>query len=65
MIGIAVVLYLLACLLCGVMGRNTTIGFIGHFLLAVAITPLLDFIIQAVGRPNARLREKLSKLRVR
>lgn len=54
-----VTLYLLACLVCGVMGRNTTIGFIGHFLLALFLTPLVNFLIQAVGRPGAREREKM------
>lgn len=53
-----VTLYLAACLVCAVMGRNTTIGFIGHFLLAFFLTPLVDFVIQAVGRPSAREREK-------
>ncbi len=54
-----VTLYLLACLVCGVMGRNTTIGFIGHFLLALFLTPLVNFLIQAVCRPGAREREKM------
>jgi hypothetical protein len=36
------------------MGRKTTFGFTGHFLLALFLTPLLDFLIQTVGRPSAR-----------
>lgn len=60
-----VTLYLLACLVCGVMGRNTTIGFIGHFLLAIFLTPLVNFVIQAVGRPSAREREKMLTTRPR
>ncbi|MDQ2102297.1 hypothetical protein [Azospirillum isscasi] len=55
---ILVTLYLLACLVCGIMGRNTTIGFIGHFLLAFFLTPPVNFLVQAVGRPSAREREK-------
>ncbi|MEA1673604.1 hypothetical protein [Nitrospirillum sp. BR 11163] len=54
-----IVIYLLACILCGVMGRNTTIGFMGHFLLALILTPLLNFLIQAVGRQSSRVRDHL------
>jgi len=52
-------LYLMGCLVCGVMGRNTTFGFMGHFLLALLLTPLIDFVILAVGRPSVRMVEKL------
>ena len=54
-----VLLYLLGCVTCGIMGRNTTFGFMGHFLLALILTPLVDFVIQAVGRPSARMVEKM------
>lgn len=53
MLMIVIVLYGLACLLCGFMGRKTAFGFIGHFLLAVFITPLLSFAIQAISRPGS------------
>lgn len=56
---INLVLYIAACALCGIMGRNTTVGFIGHFFVALLLTPLVDFIIQLLGRPSALLREKL------
>lgn len=52
-------LYLMGCLVCGIMGRNTTFGFMGHFLLALLLTPLVDFVVQAVGRPSVRMVEKL------
>lgn len=58
-------LYLVACLVCAVMGRNTTIGFIGHFLLAFFLTPPVNFVIQAVGRPSTREREKMLTTRPR
>jgi hypothetical protein len=48
---LVILLYGLACILCGFMGRKTTLGFIGHFLLAIFITPVLSFGIQAVSRP--------------
>ncbi|WP_200475334.1 hypothetical protein [Azospirillum argentinense] len=47
------------------MGRNTTIGFIGHFLLALFLTPPVNFVIQAVGRPSTREREKMLTTRPR
>jgi hypothetical protein len=53
------VLYLAGCVVCGIMGRNTTFGFMGHFLLSLIFTPLIDFIIQALGRPSARMLEKI------
>lgn len=55
------VLYLLACAVCGLMGRNTAWGFIGHFLLALAITPIGDFLVQLAGRPSRALRDQLAR----
>lgn len=63
MITAAFSLYLLGCVVCGIMGRNTVFGFVGHFIVAALITPLGDFVIQAISRPTERLREKLAKLR--
>jgi hypothetical protein len=60
---IVLVLYAAACAVCGVMGRNTTAGFLGHFVMALFLTPPVDFVIQVVGRPNARLRDKLQALK--
>jgi hypothetical protein len=62
MLSLFLAIYLLACAVCGVMGRNTTFGFVGHFLVAFFLTPVLDFIILAVARPNARQREKLLEM---
>jgi hypothetical protein len=60
---IALALYVIACAVCGIMGRNTTIGFLGHFLLAFILTPLIDFIAQAVGRQSAQVRDELKASR--
>lgn len=49
-------LYVLSCAICGFMGRKTSFGFIGHFLLAIFITPLLSFIIQAITRPGSHFK---------
>lgn len=47
---ILVGLYVVAAIICGLMGRRTTIGFIGHVILALVLTPLGDWLIQVVGR---------------
>lgn len=52
MVSIVFALYLVACVVCGLMGRRTTIGFMGHFLLAFFFSPVLDFIVLAIGRPS-------------
>ena len=54
MLPILIILYLLGCLTCAVMGRKTTFGFVGHLWLAILLTPILAFAVQAVGR-QARL----------
>jgi uncharacterized membrane protein YhdT len=56
-------LYLSSCCVTGFMGRNTVFGFAGHFFLSVLITPLLDFLIQAIGRPNQDMRRKIEKIK--
>lgn len=43
-------IYLAACGVCGFMGRNSFIGFMGHFMLAIFLSPLVDFLLQVVGR---------------
>lgn len=58
---ILVFLYLTLCALCGLLGRHTAFGFLGHFLLALVITPVGDFLIQMVARPSRELRRKLEK----
>lgn len=65
MLFLFLILYLLGCATCGIMGRNTTVGFMGHFLLALILTPLLDFVIQAVGRPSIRIVEKILAAKAR
>ena len=59
---ILIVIYLLACIVCGMLGRRTSFGFLGHFLLAIVITPIGDFLVQIVARPSRELREQLKDL---
>ena len=62
MIVVLIILYVLASGLTGFMGRHTTIGFVGHFFLSLLITPILDFIILVITRPNREIRRKLEEL---
>jgi hypothetical protein len=59
---ILVTLYLLGCTVCGIMGRNTAWGFLGHFFLSIVLTPIGDLFIQLAGRPSREIREKINKL---
>lgn len=59
---IVIVLYLLACAVTGLMGRKTTIGFLGHFFLSILVTPIIDFLIQVIARPNRDVRKKLEEI---
>lgn len=59
---IIIILYLLAAVVCGLLGRRTSFGFLGHFILAVVITPIGDFLVQVVARPSREIREKINDL---
>ena len=47
---IAVVLYLIFCLLAGLAGSQRRMGFIGTFLLSLVITPLLVLVLLILTR---------------
>ncbi|MEQ8287942.1 hypothetical protein [Thalassospira sp.] len=57
-----IILYLLAAVVCGLLGRKTSFGFLGHFILAIVITPIGDFLVQIVARPSRDVREKIKDL---
>lgn len=59
---LVIILYVLACVVTGIMGRKTVIGFLGHFFLSILITPILDFLIQVIARPNRDIRRKLEEI---
>jgi hypothetical protein len=46
-------IYLLLCLVAGIIGSNRTIGFWGFFLLSLVITPLVTLAMLAVTSPRA------------
>ena len=59
---IVFMLYLTACVLCGLIGRRTAFGFIGHFILALIVTPVGDLLIQLVGRPSREIRRRVQEM---
>jgi len=56
---IAVVLYVIFCLLAGLAGSQRRMGFFGTFLLSLVITPLLASLLLIFTRP-ARERDRLN-----
>ncbi len=60
----AMVLYLFAAAIVGLIGRNTAAGFIGMFLLSIIVSPLLALIFLFLMRPNKRERLRLEKARL-
>lgn len=59
---VIIILYLMAAVVCGLLGRRTSFGFLGHFILAILITPIGDFLVQVVARPARDIREKINDL---
>lgn len=57
-----IILYLLASVVCGLLGRKTSFGFLGHFILSVVITPIGDFLVQIVARPSREIRDKIKDI---
>jgi Sec-independent protein secretion pathway component TatC len=56
---VVLILYIIAAVICGMLGRNTAFGFLGHFILALIITPIGDFLVQLVARPSRELRRRI------
>lgn len=55
---IAVVLYLIFCLLAGLAGSQRRMGFIGTFLLSLVITPLLVLVLLILTRLSRGERDR-------
>jgi uncharacterized Tic20 family protein len=55
---IAVVLYLILCLLAGLAGSQRRMGFIGTFLLSLVITPLLVLVLLILTRLSRGERDR-------
>ena len=57
-LAIAVVLYLIFCLLAGLAGSQRRMGFIGTFLLSLVITPLLVSVLLILTRLSRGERDR-------
>jgi hypothetical protein len=55
---IAVVLYVIFCLLAGLAGSQRRMGFFGTFFLSVIITPLLALLLLILTRPARGERDR-------
>ena len=55
---IAVVLYVIFCLLAGLAGSQRRMGFIGTFLLSLVITPLLVLLLLILTRLSRGERDR-------
>ncbi|CCG42234.1 hypothetical protein [Magnetospirillum molischianum] len=59
---IVLVLYVIACAICGLLGRATAFGFLGHFLLALMFSPIFDVLILIACRPSREIRKRIEKV---
>jgi uncharacterized membrane protein len=48
--------YLLFCLLAGIIGSNSKLGFWGFFFLSVFTTPLVGVVVAVMGSPSQEKR---------
>jgi hypothetical protein len=51
---IAVVLYLIFCILAGLCGTHRRMGFFGTFLLSLVITPVVVLLVLILTAPSRR-----------
>jgi type IV secretory pathway VirB2 component (pilin) len=58
---VVLVLYIIAAGICGMLGKRTAFGFLGHFILALIITPIGDFLVQIVARPSREMRRRMKE----
>lgn len=48
------IIYLVLCLLIGILGIRRKLGFWGYFFASLALTPLLGFLLLMVSDPRKR-----------
>jgi hypothetical protein len=51
---IAIVLYLIFCILAGLCGTHRRMGFFGTFLLSLVVTPVLVLLVLILTAPSRR-----------
>jgi hypothetical protein len=51
---IAILLYLVFCLLAGLCGMNRRMGFLGTFVMSVFLTPIIALLVLMLTAPSQR-----------
>jgi len=64
MSGLAILLYLLGCVLVGFMGRNTAVGFLGQFLISLLLSPVIGLLLLLLFRPDRKTRAALLRMKL-
>ena len=57
-LSIAVILYLVFCLLAGLCGSHRRMGFVGTFLLSLFLTPVLVLLLLILTGPSRTERDR-------
>ncbi|NKB63328.1 MAG: hypothetical protein GKR95_14820 [Gammaproteobacteria bacterium] len=56
-----IVAYIILCVLCGLVGKNTRFGFIGWFLISLIATPVIGCLLASIA--YFRKRKRANKAR--
>ena len=57
-LSIAIILYLIFCLLAGLCGSHRRMGFFGTFLLSIFLTPILVLLLLILTGPSRTERDR-------
>ena len=60
-LSIAIILYLIFCLLAGLCGSHRRMGFFGTFLLSLFLTPVLVVLLLILTGPSRTERDRYSQ----
>lgn len=64
MSGLVILLYLLGCLLVAAMARETSLGFLGQFLLSLVMSPVIGLLLFLLFRPDRKTRAALLRMKL-
>jgi quinol-cytochrome oxidoreductase complex cytochrome b subunit len=51
---IAIIIYIVFCLLAGICGTNRRMGFLGTFLMSLIVTPVIALLVLMLTAPATR-----------
>ena len=61
---VAILVYLFAAALVGLLGRDTAAGFMGMFLVSIIISPVIALVCLYLMRPNKRERLLIARAKL-